>query len=266
LKNPVVSGVKIKFSKETKYLGVVLDNKLLWNSHTKRVKEKAVKALMACRGIIGQGWGLRPAMMRWIYTMVVRPMMSYSALVWWQESKQTTELQTVQRRACLLTTGAMKSAPTIALEPMLDLPALPAMAKKEAAQSAFRMLDSVKPNNGDMQGHLRIYEDFQEIMDQHALSDKMPARHDFEAPFEVKIYERERWNHAPTEQSIFAYYTDGSRKDGMTGMGIYGPSVRHYEALGASTTIFQAEMYAINVCARICLSTEFWQACNGALQ
>jgi ribonuclease HI len=42
----------------------------------------------------------------------------------------------------------------------------------------------------------------------------------------------------------------------MTGMGINGPSVRYYEALSASTTIFQAEMYAINVCTRICLSTE----------
>jgi hypothetical protein len=42
LKNPVVSGVKIEFSKETKYLGVVLDSKLLWNSHIKRVKDKTI--------------------------------------------------------------------------------------------------------------------------------------------------------------------------------------------------------------------------------
>jgi hypothetical protein len=62
---------------------------------------------------------------------------------------------------------------------MLDLPPLPAMVKNEAAQSAFRMLDSGKPNTGDMQGHLRIYEDFQEVMDQHALSDKMPIKHAF---------------------------------------------------------------------------------------
>jgi Reverse transcriptase (RNA-dependent DNA polymerase) len=64
LKNPVVSEVKIEFSKETKYLGVVLDSKLLWNSQKKRVKEKAIKALMACRGIVGQRWALWPAMMR----------------------------------------------------------------------------------------------------------------------------------------------------------------------------------------------------------
>jgi hypothetical protein len=87
---------------------------------------------------------------------------------------------------------------------------LPAMVKKEAAQSAFKMLDSVKPNTGDMQGHLKIYEDFQEVMDQHTLYDKMPIRYDFEASFEVKIYEREGWNHVSTGQSILTYYTDGS--------------------------------------------------------
>jgi hypothetical protein len=145
--------VKIEFSKETKYLGVVLDSKLRWNSHT------------------------------------------------------NTSLSYISR-------------------------------------SLGRI------------GHLKIYEDFHEVMDQHALSDKMPIRHDFEAPFEVKIYEREGWNHVPTEQSILTYYTDGSRKDGMTGIGIYGLSVRYYEALGESTTIFQAEINAMNVCARICLSTE----------
>jgi hypothetical protein len=83
-----------------------------------------------------------------------------------------------------------------------------------------------------MQGYLKIYEDFQEVMDQHALSDIVPTRYVFEARFEVKIYEREGWNHVPTEQSILTYYTYGFRKDGMTGMRIYGPSVRYYEALG----------------------------------
>jgi hypothetical protein len=81
--------------------------------------------------------------------MVVRPMMSYAAFVWWQKSYQTTA---------------------------------------SAAQYTFRMLDSFKPNTGDMQGHLKIYEDFREVMDQYALSDKMPIRYDFEVPLEVKIY------------------------------------------------------------------------------
>jgi hypothetical protein len=78
---------------------------------------------MACRGIVRQRWGLRSAMIRWIYKMVDIIGMSYAAFVWRQKSEQTTasaELHKVQRLACLLTSGAMKSAPTIALEAMLD--------------------------------------------------------------------------------------------------------------------------------------------------
>jgi hypothetical protein len=121
---------------------------------------------------------------------------------------------------------------------------------KEAAQSAFRMLDSHKSNIRDMQEHLKIYKDFQNIMNLHPLLDTMPIRYDFDAQFEVIIHDREGWDYVPTEQGVLIYYTDGSRKDGLVGIGIYGPSIRHYEALGSTPTIFQAEMYAINVCAR----------------
>jgi hypothetical protein len=82
-------------------------------------------------------------------------------------------------------------------------------------------------------------------MDQHAVSDKMPIRYDFEAPFEIKIYEREGWNHVPTEHSILTFYIDGLRKDVITGMGVFSLFVRYYKALSASPTIFQAGMYAI---------------------
>jgi hypothetical protein len=80
---------------------------------------------MACRVVVGQRWGLKPAMMSWIYTTVVGVVVTYASFVWWQRTELKTahaELQKVQRLACLLTTGAMKSAPTIALKAMLDLP------------------------------------------------------------------------------------------------------------------------------------------------
>ena len=259
LEEPRMGEVTIQFSEDIKYLGVTLDSKLLWNSHIKRTKEKAIKALMACRSVVGQRWGLKPAMMRWIYLMVVRPMVTYASFVWWRKSGEATTsamLQKIQRLACLLTTGAMKSAPTTALEAMLDLPPVPDLVKKEAAMTALRMLDEIKPKTGDMQGHLEIYKDFKEIMELQVLSDKMPIRHDFDASFKVEIPDRAEWKNITTEQGALVYYTDGSRKNGLVGMGIYGPSLRYFESLGSTPTIFQAEMYAINVCARICLTTE----------
>jgi hypothetical protein len=67
--------VTINFFEDIKYLGITLDSKLLWNSHMKKTKEKSIMALMACRRVFGQRWGLKPAMMRRIYLMVVRPML-----------------------------------------------------------------------------------------------------------------------------------------------------------------------------------------------
>jgi hypothetical protein len=60
----------------------------------------------------------------------------------------------------------------------------------------------------------------------------MSVRQDFDAPFEVKIHERAAWDNVPTEQDALTYYTDGSRKNGLEGMGIYGPCLRHFEVLG----------------------------------
>jgi RNase H len=83
-----------------------------------------------------------------------------------------------------------------------------------------------------MQGHLRVYKDFQEIMELHSLSDRMPRKFDFEADFKVVIPERDAWDNILADQEALVFYTDGSRKEGQVGMGIYGPSLRYYEALG----------------------------------
>jgi hypothetical protein len=65
------------------------------------------------------------------------------------------------------------------------------------------MLDKVKPKAGDMQGHLEIYRYFKEIMELQVLSDKMHIRHDFEAPFEDEITEREECvNHTSSPDAL----------------------------------------------------------------
>jgi hypothetical protein len=62
----------------------------------------------------------------------------------------------VQRLASLLTTEALKSAPTVWLKAMLDLPPLSDMVKKEKGMQ-------------EHQEHLKIYKNFPGIMDLHLL-------------------------------------------------------------------------------------------------
>jgi hypothetical protein len=118
LKKPVMDGIEIEFSKETKYLGVVLDNKLRWAPQIKSVKERATKVLMQSGGRTEMGpatgdveLDLHDGRENYGNLRFIR--------IWWQRTELKTgyaELQKVQRLACLLTTGAMKSAPTIVLE------------------------------------------------------------------------------------------------------------------------------------------------------
>jgi hypothetical protein len=84
--NHTVMRVTIEFSRDAKYLGKVLDDKVLWNSQIKRVKDRAIKALMPYRGVSGLRW----TKLRWNYTMVVRPMMTNSSIVLWHKADQTT--------------------------------------------------------------------------------------------------------------------------------------------------------------------------------
>ena len=77
-----MNGSKLKLSKETKLLGVTLDSKLTWKPHITRITRKATTALMQCRQIVGKTWGIKPSIMKWIYTAVIRPIMSYACVSW----------------------------------------------------------------------------------------------------------------------------------------------------------------------------------------
>ena len=87
------------------------------------------------------------------------------------------------------------------------------------------------------------------------ISDCMPRNIDLNRNFSVKI--DKRGNVESTIRNLpngtSRWYTDGSRTDQGTGIGVYGPRIKRSVALGQTPTIFQAETYAINLCALLCL-------------
>ena len=78
---------------------------------------------------------MKPRVVYWIYTMVIRPMLTYNSKVWWlrvRHNLSRTELSKVQRLACLAITGVMKVTPTAAMELPVELPPLQVMTEMEA--------------------------------------------------------------------------------------------------------------------------------------
>lgn len=66
--NPLfIKDVEIPFSKETKYLGVILDNKFNWNAHLNYITKKAISNLWTMKQLVCKSFGLRPSMCKYLY-------------------------------------------------------------------------------------------------------------------------------------------------------------------------------------------------------
>ena len=77
-----MDGSKLELSKEARLLGVALDSKLTWKPNITRITRTATTALMQCRQIVSKAWGIKPFMMKWIYTAMICPIMSYACVSW----------------------------------------------------------------------------------------------------------------------------------------------------------------------------------------
>jgi hypothetical protein len=127
---------------EVKYLGVTLDSKLNWNQRLQKIINKAQTTFAVVRHKFGKKWGLRPNMVHWLYTRVIRPSILRGTLVWWSEVMQKTtkmQLGKIQRIACLAITGAMKLTPTAAMEILLNLTPLDLVILAETRMALYRL-------------------------------------------------------------------------------------------------------------------------------
>jgi hypothetical protein len=69
-------------------------------------------------------------------------MVTYAATIWWPRIKLSTsqaELGKLQMKVCLGITGAMRSAPTAAMEDLLGLPLLHLQVEAEARLGNYRL-------------------------------------------------------------------------------------------------------------------------------
>ena len=125
-----VGGNTITLSKTVKFLGVTLDNKLNYNTHIDNVTQKATAALMQ--------W-LSPKTCKWIYTTVVRPILSYSATVLVRTLDNTNnhkKLERVQALALRITTGAFPSTPFNSLNHLTGTPTHSLLPQRRSSQGS----------------------------------------------------------------------------------------------------------------------------------
>lgn len=254
-------GQSLTWSEQVKYLGIILDRKLSWNAHLSNRIDRAIVSFWQCRRAFGKTWGLSPRILHWIYTAIIRPMLTFASVVWWPKTEKQYvkgNLEKIQRLACIGITGAMRNAPTLALGVLSGLTPLDIHVETMAKRTAYRLYcGGTWVCGGRVVGHGRILNRLRtECPEMNMNSDAMPMRLDFSRPVNIAFPKREDWTGEspvwPPERGVRCY-TDGSLSDGRAGAGFFltgddMEEVNRRFPLGNYCSIFQAEVFAIIAC------------------
>lgn len=247
---PKLFNTELKFATQVKYLGLILDSKLNWSAHLDTKIDKAAITFWQCRRMVGKKWGLSPKITLWLYKTVIRPMLCYGALVWWPRTRLSTgklKLQSFQRLACAATTGCMRTAPSAALEAILDVPPLHLFIEQEAAISAIR-LKTLGLWKTSRIAHASILEEvYQDLPILAAVNDRIPKQFVFDKKYKIQLYENNLCEGLTSNE--LRIFTDGSKTKSGTGSGIFSEDFNMHISvpLGSHNTVFQAECMGILV-------------------
>jgi hypothetical protein len=129
---------ELQLTSLVKCLGFTLDKGLTWKAHLENVINKAHRT---CKGTSGKTWALKPRVLHWIYTMVIRLILTYGSMVWWPTVRfnvNRMELNKLQRLACLAITGATRMIPTAAVVVLLGFLPLHVVPEVGAQAGIYR--------------------------------------------------------------------------------------------------------------------------------
>ena len=220
---------------------------------------------MQCQKAVGPTWGLNPNTCKWLFTVVIRPMLSYSAVVWvnaLNNRHNSAKLQKVQSLALKIATGAMPKSSTITLNKLTGLPDIINYIRGEAAKGAARLqgygdwTKELAPTKSTIMSHTTICNDFLNKLNlpksEWDLTKPMLV---LDRNFDTSISDtselKDMINSIPS--NAITCYTDGSKTEEGTGFGYIVTSncnqltLSDYHAkLPDFCTVYQAEITAIN--------------------
>ena len=264
-----LQGTKLEYVSEFKYLGVTLDEGLTWTPHIKKVAAKATAVMLQVRRMLGKTWGPSAKISRWAYLSLIRPILSYGAIVWLKGLETESNINTlrkVQRMGCLGALRAMSTTPTAGMELMLDIKPIEVHLRSLAISSYRRMKFNGywRPQPGellDRKNHSNLVQRFaSDVKFLNEPVDKLLYTHRAKSLFSTVIGNKQDLNEhlidsRPAQETGIFCFTDGSKQEADAGCGyvVTGPrSVEHgCRNLGRNTTVFQAEISAISDAAEL---------------
>ena len=111
-----LNGQNIKVVRETKFLGVIFDQKLSFLPHLKALKSRCLKALDIIKVVSNQEWGADKSVLLKLYRSLVRSKLDYGSIVYGSARPSYLKmLNTIHHQGLRLALGAFRTSPVDSL-------------------------------------------------------------------------------------------------------------------------------------------------------
>ena len=217
---------------------------------------------------VNKYWGPKPKLIRWIYTSIIRPRITYSAMTWGHSAQsytKTRQLKQINRLASLMMSPTRKTTPTTALEIINDLMPLNLYITKISLAAYSRIAPKLdwrgqSLKNKTQVGHIKHLEIIYEAATQNHIDvdttyyQKPPLEQNYIININPLLGTK------PPKLTQINVYTDGSKTKDGTGAGfviqIGKDKLMHTESINLpqETSIFHAEIKAIEQAAKFLIN------------
>ena len=266
-----VNNQLIPYSKSARYLGLMLDEKLRWSAHVENKIAAAKKLLIVVNKAVRGNWGPSPALSRWAYLGIVRPAITYASFCWANArltKKHRKDLEKIDRYGLKFIAQTAPSVPTVGLAVIYDVPPLKISIDALAIQTWLRLGTLTDLEWGGLSRGKKPQKSHRKFVSDLAKSWNISR----ERLDHVKVVADKKNFRTITDSikgdnkylclSQYNVFSDGSRTENGVGSGVCllnnkKEVLRTYSArLPDFSTVFQAEVYAINMAARL-ISIEY---------
>ena len=147
-------GQELKYVDTVDHLGIRIDSRLSWNSHLDNKIMKTKRCMLMCRNVLSKMYEPKPLYMRWLYTSVIRPQLTYGCYAWAQATKTAKNREKLEKFERMVLTFIRHTTPTDALRIMYNIKPLHLFIRETAMKTYFRVKKyNWLPRNPDMIGH-----------------------------------------------------------------------------------------------------------------